>query len=65
MEQLGKGSWNHAFLFVNQIYLFLFHILHIDRLPERQDVAPVFTYLRGKHFYGKKELPTKGSFLTS
>ncbi|KAL9324725.1 hypothetical protein ACSQ67_009582 [Phaseolus vulgaris] len=37
----------------------------IERLPKRQDVAPVFTDLGGKHLYGRKGFPTKGSFLTS
>ncbi|KAK7379968.1 hypothetical protein VNO78_32261 [Psophocarpus tetragonolobus] len=40
-------------------------IRKIERLPKRQDVAPVFTDLGGKHLYGKKGLPTKGSFLGS
>lgn len=37
----------------------------IDRIPKRQDVAPVFTDLGGKHLYGKKGMPTKVSFLSS
>ncbi|XP_047167041.1 uncharacterized protein LOC124836032 [Vigna umbellata] len=37
----------------------------IERLPKRQDVAPVFTDLGGKHLYGRKGMPTRGSFLTS
>ncbi|KAL5178583.1 hypothetical protein HKD37_01G000068 [Glycine soja] len=37
----------------------------IHRIPRRQDVAPVFTDLGGKHLYGKKGMPTKGSFLSS
>ncbi|TKY44566.1 Ceramide glucosyltransferase [Spatholobus suberectus] len=40
-------------------------ISKIERTPRRQDVAPVFTDLGGKHLYGKKGLPTKGSFLSS
>ncbi|KAL2321333.1 hypothetical protein Fmac_030302 [Flemingia macrophylla] len=37
----------------------------IERIPKRQDVCPVFTDLGGKHLYGRKGLPTKGSFLSS
>ncbi|XP_027358450.1 uncharacterized protein LOC113867368 isoform X2 [Abrus precatorius] len=37
----------------------------IERAPKSQDVGPVFTDLGGKHLYGKKGLPTKGSFLSS
>ncbi|XP_020221804.1 uncharacterized protein LOC109804398 [Cajanus cajan] len=37
----------------------------IERLPKRQDVCPVFTDLGGKHLYGRKGLPAKGSFLSS
>ncbi|XP_027925243.1 uncharacterized protein LOC114182552 [Vigna unguiculata] len=37
----------------------------IERIPKRQDVAPVFTDLGGKHLYGRKGMPTRGSFLTS
>ncbi|XP_004513044.1 uncharacterized protein [Cicer arietinum] len=37
----------------------------IDRTPTTQDSVPVFTDLGGKHLYGRKGFPTKGSFLSS
>ncbi|KAE9588169.1 putative ceramide glucosyltransferase [Lupinus albus] len=37
----------------------------IERTQRSQDMAPVFTDLGGKHLYGRKGFPTKGSFLSS
>lgn len=52
--------------FFSTIFLFgSLHVIQIDRIPKRQDVAPVFTDLGGKHLYGKKGMPTKVSFLSS
>ncbi|KAG5058751.1 hypothetical protein JHK86_013747 [Glycine max] len=40
-------------------------ISKIERTPRSKDMGPVFTDLGGKHLYGKKGLPTRGSFLSS
>ncbi|XP_019436605.1 PREDICTED: uncharacterized protein LOC109342969 [Lupinus angustifolius] len=40
-------------------------ISKIERIQRSQDMAPVFTDLGGKHLYGRKGFPTKGSFLSS
>ncbi|OIW08926.1 hypothetical protein TanjilG_05902 [Lupinus angustifolius] len=40
-------------------------ISKIERTKRSQDMAPVFTDLGGKHLYGKKGMPTKGSLLSS
>ncbi|XP_020215837.1 uncharacterized protein LOC109799647 [Cajanus cajan] len=40
-------------------------ISKIERTPRSKDMGPVFTDLGGKHLYGKKGMPTRGSFLSS
>ncbi|CAL0332505.1 unnamed protein product [Lupinus luteus] len=40
-------------------------ISKIERTQRSQDMAPVFTDLGGKHLYGKKVMPRKGSLLSS
>ncbi|KAJ1393557.1 Nucleotide-diphospho-sugar transferase [Sesbania bispinosa] len=37
----------------------------IERTQRSKDMLPVFTDLGGKHLYGKKGMPTRGSFLSS
>lgn len=40
-------------------------IFKIERTQGSKDMPPVFTDLGGKHLYGKKGMPTRGSFLSS
>ncbi|XP_027919968.1 uncharacterized protein LOC114178328 [Vigna unguiculata] len=40
-------------------------ISKIERTQRSKDMGPVFTDLGGKHLYGKKGMPTRGSFLSS
>ncbi|KAI5383080.1 uncharacterized protein LOC127102170 [Lathyrus oleraceus] len=40
-------------------------IIKIERTERGKDMTPVFTDLGGKHLYGKKGIPAKGSFLSS
>ncbi|CAJ1937054.1 unnamed protein product [Sphenostylis stenocarpa] len=40
-------------------------ISKIERTQRSKDMSPVFTDLGGKHLYGKKGMPTRGSFLSS
>ncbi|WJX41018.1 hypothetical protein P8452_28437 [Trifolium repens] len=40
-------------------------IVKIERTERSKDMSPVFTDLGGKHLYGKKGMPDRGSFLSS
>ncbi|KEH21336.1 uncharacterized protein [Medicago truncatula] len=40
-------------------------IIKIERTERSKDMSPVFTDLGGKHLYGKKGMPARGSFLGS
>ncbi|GAU11736.1 hypothetical protein TSUD_74870 [Trifolium subterraneum] len=40
-------------------------IVKIERTERSKDMSPVFTDLGGKHLYGKKGMPGRGSFLSS
>ncbi|CAI8619743.1 unnamed protein product [Vicia faba] len=40
-------------------------IIKIERTERGKDMTPVFTDLGGKHLYGKKGIPAKGSFISS
>jgi len=50
---------------LNRIYFNFWYVLQIERTQRSKDMGPVFTDLGGKHLYGKKGMPTRGSFLSS
>jgi len=41
------------------------YTLQIERTERSKDMSPIFTDLGGKHLYGNKGMPARGSFLSS